>query len=163
MFHVEQCLITDRRGRIPRWLVAVCLTVTIMRCVNAGESAQQPTTGPAAVKQGWGTYLKPFAASSLWNSRPDGPVLGEFIIPTSDYFPAVGEGPYSLGVFLAKAGDAAMTVRAIDRMVFTRISFRTPRQRARCTRVRLPQNETFNSHIFLDAAIDLGFLRQLDR
>ena len=57
-----------------------------------------------------------------------------------------------------------MTVRAIDRMVFTRISFRTPRQRARCTRVRLPQNETFNSHIFLDAAIYIwDSWRQLDR
>lgn len=115
MFDAESCLTTDPKHRIPRWVWLFCLAALILvnGCVNAAENTQQPTAAATAVKPAWGTYLKPFAANSLWNSRPVGPVLGEFIIPTLDYFPAVGEGPYSLGVFLAKTGDGAMTVAGI--------------------------------------------------
>jgi hypothetical protein len=62
------------------------------------------------VAQGWGTYLKPFSAQSPWNSRPVQPVLGSFEIPKSTYFPAVSEGKYSTGVFLAAATDQPVTV-----------------------------------------------------
>ena len=61
----------------------------------------------------WGTYSKPFAADSLWNSRPVNPVLGEFVIPTSEYFPTVASGAYSTGVFLSGPDDAAVTVTGI--------------------------------------------------
>lgn len=58
----------------------------------------------------WGTYLKPFAATSVWNSRPVAPVLGSFIISRDIYYPAVAEGAYSTGVFLSKGNDKPMTI-----------------------------------------------------
>ncbi|MDB5799670.1 MAG: hypothetical protein JWL63_609 [Rhodocyclales bacterium] len=61
----------------------------------------------------WGSFLKPFAADSLWNSRPVAPVLGDFQIPTSEYSPSVAEGPYSTAAFLAKTSDAPMTVSGL--------------------------------------------------
>lgn len=58
----------------------------------------------------FGTYLRPYAADSLWNSRPLNPVFGTFVIPKSSYFPTVASGAYSTGVFLASATDAPMTI-----------------------------------------------------
>ena len=58
----------------------------------------------------FGTYLRPYAANSLWNSRPLNPVFGTFEIPKSSYFPTVASGAYSTGVFLASASDAPMTI-----------------------------------------------------
>jgi hypothetical protein len=58
----------------------------------------------------FGTYLRPYAVNSLWNSRPVNPVFGTFVIPTSSYFPAVQSGAYSTGVFLASSTDQPMTV-----------------------------------------------------
>ena len=58
----------------------------------------------------WGTYLKPFAATSLWNSRPVAPVLADFIVPSDVYFPSVTEGAFSTGVFLSKIDDKPMVV-----------------------------------------------------
>jgi len=59
----------------------------------------------------WGSFERPFSADSPWNSRPIEPVLGQATIPTSDYYPMVGEGAYSTGVFLAKPGDAPLTIK----------------------------------------------------
>lgn len=59
----------------------------------------------------WGTFQNPFAADSMWNSRPLNPVFGSFVIPTSSYFPSVSEGSWSTGAFEAKATDKPMTVR----------------------------------------------------
>lgn len=75
---------------------------------RAADGDHKPESHAAA--GAWGTYLKPFAANSLWNSRPVAPVLGEFVIPKSDYYPKIGEGSYSLGVFLAKPTDGPATV-----------------------------------------------------
>jgi len=58
----------------------------------------------------FGTYFRPYAANSLWNSRPLNPVFGTFEIPKSSYFPTVASGAYSTGVFLASASDSPMTV-----------------------------------------------------
>ena len=57
-----------------------------------------------------GNYLRPYAANSLWNSRPVNPVFGTFEIPKSTYSPTVASGAYSTGVFLASATDQPMTV-----------------------------------------------------
>lgn len=65
---------------------------------------------PAAAADDWGTYLKPFAADSLWNSRPVNPSFGEDTIPTSSYFPAVTAGAYSTGMYLASPQDPPVTV-----------------------------------------------------
>ena len=56
------------------------------------------------------TYLRPYAAMSLWNVRPVNPVFGTFVIPRSRYFPTVASGAYSTGVFLASSTDKPMTV-----------------------------------------------------
>ena len=58
----------------------------------------------------FGTYLKPFAATSPWNARPVGAVLGDYEIPRSDYAPTLAEGKWSTGVFLAKASDKPVEV-----------------------------------------------------
>lgn len=82
----------------------------------AVAAAQAPTTTTAATAatstsaSAYGTYLRPYAVNSLWNSRPVNPVFGTFVIPTSSYFPAVQSGAYSTGVFLASSTDLPMTV-----------------------------------------------------
>lgn len=53
----------------------------------------------------FGTYYRPYAADSLWNSRPVQPVFGTFEIPKNSYFPSVASGAYSTGVFLAGQND----------------------------------------------------------
>nr|WP_315217121.1 Atrophin-1 multi-domain protein [uncultured Duganella sp.] len=76
---------------------------------NAGA---QTTTTPVA--GGFETYQKPFAATSLWNSRPVNPVLGTYVIPKSSYFPSVQGGAWSTGLFLAKTTDGPMTVTGLN-------------------------------------------------
>lgn len=56
------------------------------------------------------TPLKPFSAQSPWNARPVKPVLGDFEIPRSTYYPTLAEGMWSTGVFVASATDTPMTV-----------------------------------------------------
>jgi len=58
----------------------------------------------------FGTFYKPFASNSLWNSYPINPKLQDFEIPTSVYFPAVQQGKYSTGLFLAQSSDPEMTI-----------------------------------------------------
>jgi hypothetical protein len=58
----------------------------------------------------WGTYLRPFAADSLWNSRPIRAELNVQVIPPSKFPPTVTEGAFSSGVFLANASDGPVTV-----------------------------------------------------
>ena len=75
---------------------------------TASSSAQAT---PSSARDGvFGTYLRPYAADSLWNSRPLNPVFGTWVIPKSSYFPTVASGAYSTGVFLAAATDSPMTV-----------------------------------------------------
>lgn len=58
----------------------------------------------------FGTFKRPFAVDSLWNSKPVNPQFTNFEIPLSKYFPAVQQGTYSTGVFLAKETDAPVKV-----------------------------------------------------
>ena len=68
---------------------------------------------PHAIGAGFGTFEKPFAADSLWNSYPVEPVLSDYQIPpASGYTPAVQTGNYSTGFFLAKYTDGPVTVKA---------------------------------------------------
>ncbi len=61
----------------------------------------------------WGTYQKPFAPTSPWNTRPVNPSFGNFVIPKSTYAPGVAGGQWSTGVFLAKQGDPSVTVNGL--------------------------------------------------
>lgn len=63
-----------------------------------------------AAQAQWGTYAKPYAARSPWNSRPVSPVLGTATIPASTYYPAVAEGAWSTGVFASTTKDLPVTV-----------------------------------------------------
>ena len=76
--------------------------------VVAASTTPVKTAVTAASK--FGDYYTPFAADSLWNSRPVGAVLGTFVIPKSSYYPAFGAGAYSTGVFLAKDTDPPMVI-----------------------------------------------------
>lgn len=58
----------------------------------------------------FGTYQKPFAATSLWNSYPVNPVLGTYRIPATSLDPAINGGVFSSGVFEAKDTDAPMLI-----------------------------------------------------
>ena len=68
----------------------------------------------------FGTFEHPFAADSLWNSRPIKPVLGTWIIPSvsnprgsaNKMFPAIQAGAWSTGVYRAQPTDPARTVYA---------------------------------------------------
>ena len=63
---------------------------------------------------GFGTYYRLFSADSPWNIRPVQPVLGTYQIKKPIYnpgwIPTVGASSISLGVFMAKASDPAVTV-----------------------------------------------------
>lgn len=63
-----------------------------------------------AIAQQWGTYEKPFAPTSLWNSRPVNPSFGTEVIPTDRYDPTINLRSYSTGMFLAKPTDPPVTV-----------------------------------------------------
>lgn len=83
----------------------------LMALATSLSMATEPTPAPSPpAAASWGSFQKPFAANSLWNSRPVNASLGDFVIPKSDYFPNIGEGPWSTGVFLAKPTDRPMTV-----------------------------------------------------
>lgn len=80
------------------------LSCGLLTTFNASVAMAQPVPN-------WGSYERPFSASSPWNSRPIEPVLGDATIPGSDYYPAVEQGAYSTGVFKADPKDAPMTVK----------------------------------------------------
>ncbi|HEX8610705.1 MAG TPA: Atrophin-1 multi-domain protein [Telluria sp.] len=79
---------------------------TLALTVAAMAQAQTGST-PA-----FGTYQKPFAADSLWNSYPVNPVLGTYQIPptSTNWDPTISSGKFSSGVFEAKETDAPMTI-----------------------------------------------------
>ncbi|KQQ40461.1 hypothetical protein ASF61_06830 [Duganella sp. Leaf126] len=66
----------------------------------------------------YGTFFRPFAADSLWNSRPINPVLDTWVIPpcfkprgsTAKCYPSVAAGAWSSGVYQALPTDPAQTV-----------------------------------------------------
>lgn len=76
--------------------------------ISVQLSAQAATTAPAT----FGTFLKPFSANSMWNARPVEPSFSTYVIPKSSYFPMIGTGAYSTGVFLAATTDPAVVVHA---------------------------------------------------
>jgi hypothetical protein len=95
--------------RLPIRFCAACMMLALVSPMAATAAQNTPSAGPTGPAN-WGTYLKPFAADSLWNSRPVAPVLGEFVIPKSDYFPSIAEGAWSTGVFLSQRDDGPVTV-----------------------------------------------------
>lgn len=70
-----------------------------------------PVPAPSYLtKKDFGTYNRPFSVNSLWNSRPKQVEFGNFVIPTSTYYPLIGTGPYSTTAFFASPEDTPVTV-----------------------------------------------------
>lgn len=62
----------------------------------------------------YGSFERPFAPDSYWNSTPVDPVLGSVAIPNYAWFPVVAGGDYSSSVYNAQLSDPPMTVTAND-------------------------------------------------
>ncbi|MDB4935078.1 MAG: hypothetical protein JWP87_2050 [Labilithrix sp.] len=71
------------------------------------------TPAPTCAEK-FGTYLRPYAVDSPWNTRPVKPVLGTATIPDSinGWRPVISDGVgFSTGVFLASATDPPITLK----------------------------------------------------
>jgi hypothetical protein len=96
------------------WLHKIIASGMVL-AASAGwlATAAQAQTSYAATT-GFGTFYKPFAADSPWNSRPVKPFLGTYQLKKPllhpDWIPAIADGAYSVGVFMARASDGPMTI-----------------------------------------------------
>ena len=112
--------------RIQRWLPLVTrgagaaalrifalLVLAVPRVGLAGDNNKPSAASAAPVPRTWGTYQRPFAVDSPWNSRPVNPKLGTQVIPTAQFQPSFEDGFFSTGVFLGKAGDGPVTVTGV--------------------------------------------------
>jgi hypothetical protein len=59
----------------------------------------------------YGTYERPFALDSFWNSRPVSPVFSNYVIPNSLYNPTAYTPAYSASCFLADASHTSVTLK----------------------------------------------------
>ncbi|MDR7052080.1 hypothetical protein J2X54_004582 [Duganella sp. 3397] len=93
------------------WLGRIIATTVVLGTIAAGAAQAQNTYTHINT---FGSYYRPFAADSLWNLKPVDPVLGTNGVKKPlinlDWIPSIGDGAYSVKVFMAKAGDPAMTV-----------------------------------------------------
>ncbi|MEZ5728156.1 MAG: Atrophin-1 multi-domain protein [Burkholderiaceae bacterium] len=70
-----------------------------------------PSAGATSTRaDGFGSFERPFAADSPWNRRPVAPRLGDYRLPRTRYFPFVGIGRYSTGVFRCRVDDGPMRI-----------------------------------------------------
>jgi hypothetical protein len=93
--------------------IAVLVAALALGWPPAQAAAGASDSAPARAysnASAYGNFLRPFSATSPWNSRPVNPVLDTFQIPKNQYFPLIGEGPLSTGVFEAKADDPPLTI-----------------------------------------------------
>lgn len=79
----------------------LALTMTLLISNNASMAA------------GSEFYYKPFAADSLWNSKPVSPIFSDFVIPTSKYNPLIESGSFSTGCFFADDKSDPVTVKGL--------------------------------------------------
>lgn len=59
----------------------------------------------------FGTYERPFAADSFWNSTPVNPTFSTYVIPNSVYSPAVYGPAYSASCYFADATNQSVTLK----------------------------------------------------
>jgi hypothetical protein len=84
-------------------------SVAVSNSVGSTTSAAARLTVNGAASTG-ATVNRPFSDQSLWNARPTKFTLGTATIPTSDYYPLIGGGAYSLAASVASNTDPAMVV-----------------------------------------------------
>lgn len=112
-------------GKTPAWYASLqdLNNLNGFSSVNSPAASAEPAYGykPDA----YGTFEKPFAATSLWNSKPVNPVLGTFVIPPcyrvgapktqqNKYYIDVTAGDFSSGVFRTDPSDGPMTIYKQD-------------------------------------------------
>lgn len=100
------------------------LAVGTIALASLTQAQAQTTPAPA-----FGTYQKPFAADSLWNSYPVNPVFDTWEIPATTWNPAIQGGAFSSGIFEAKATDGPMLIYPVagaTGVVDTDTEMRTP-------------------------------------
>lgn len=115
-------------GKTPAWYYPLATKDDIGDFV-AYNNPQSSTEPPYGYKEGgYGTFEKPFAATSLWNSKPVNPVLSSFVIPAcyrvgaaktsqNKFYVDITAGNYSSGIFKALPTDAPLTVYKQDNSV----------------------------------------------
>lgn len=59
----------------------------------------------------FGTYQRPFDATSLWNSKPVSPTFLNYVIPDSLYNPTAYTPAFSASCYYADTNDAPMTIK----------------------------------------------------
>jgi len=98
-------------ARLKSLLKIVTILISASGCLLSMPAAAQ---NQYATNSGYGNYYRPFAANSPWNIRPVNPVLDTYQIKkplfNPGWIPAVDDGEFSLGVFMAKKGDPTVTV-----------------------------------------------------
>jgi len=73
-----------------------------------------PSTNSTPPQSGFGNYyLKPFAASSPWNSKPVRYTLGNDVIPPDAYDAVISAGAFSTSFYLASATDGPVTIYGV--------------------------------------------------
>ncbi len=88
-------------------------TVAVANAGGTTASAAARLTVNAVVAQA-ANAAKPFSAQSPWNARPTHFTLGTYQVPTSNYYPAIESGEYSVAAAVASPSDPAMTVMGPD-------------------------------------------------
>lgn len=86
-------------------ILPILLAFAALQVCHAAKAIAQP-----AGKSACGTFERPFAPTSPWNSRPIDPVLGTAAIPTSDYYPTVSIDKYSSAVYRSSPKDSPVTI-----------------------------------------------------
>src|SRR3990167_8169530 len=100
----DELLMTQRIHKGPVQAVRI-LAAFALAAVATGQATAQ-----TVAKSACGTFERPFAANSPWNSRPLEPVLGSATIPPSDYYPTVSIDKYSTAVYRATPQDGPVTI-----------------------------------------------------
>jgi hypothetical protein len=77
------------------------------------ETKNPPSVNQTTMTTSFGTFAKPYLASSPWNRKSVNPVLGTETIPISSYDPYIGQGEWSTALFEALPSQNFMIVNKI--------------------------------------------------
>ena len=103
----------EKKMSLRVWLAFLFIAFAASCTQATPEAGKSKKDLPEEPKLQWGTSALPFAADSPWNSRPIKPVLGDAVIPPSQYAPAILSNRWSTGVFVSKDDDPPITVRGV--------------------------------------------------
>lgn len=93
--------------------IMASITPTVIRSDDSTNATYTPTIRTDLAysnTSAFGNFLRPFAASSLWNAKPVNPTFTDIGIPINEYYPLIAAGKFSTGVFEALTTDKPLTV-----------------------------------------------------